>query len=87
MKISWKTHRDGIWPMDIADAPGYQITATQYEKRLLTANPFLRKRYWYWSIINTSGRKLAYGEAANRKEAREKAINAFNQLDNLAQLK
>jgi len=79
MKVSWKTHRDGIWPMDIANLPtGGQITATQYERRLSYANPFKRQRYWCWSIVNASGRKLAQGQEPNRKEARRAALEALD---------
>lgn len=80
MTIVWKTHRDGIWPMDIANlATGETVTATQYEKRLSTKDPFKRKRYWHWSIVNASGRKLAQGEAPNRVEARQAATKAYNE--------
>lgn len=69
--LKWKTYKDGIWPMDIADLPNFgQATATMYEKRLSYTDPFKRKRYWHWSVVNASGRKLAQGEAVNRKEAR-----------------
>lgn len=80
MRVPWKTHRDGIWPMDIADVPGHQITATQYERRLSYSNPFKRQRYWCWSIVNTSGRKVAAGNAPNRKEARKAASQALTTL-------
>lgn len=57
-KITWKTHRDGIWPMDIANlASGHQITATQYERRVSPNSPFKRVRRWHWSIVYAAAMK------------------------------
>lgn len=71
--IKWKTHRDGIWPMDIANLPGgTQVIATQYERRISALDPFKRKKAWLWSITSASGRKMASGNnASTRHEARE----------------
>lgn len=79
MKVVWKTHRDGIWPMDLANPPGFAVCATQYERRI-SSRPFTR-REWYWSITNLMGRKLADGRAANRKEARLAAVAALSGLN------
>ncbi len=83
MTIAWTKHRDGIWPMDIANLPnGGQLCATQYERRTNMLDAFKgRVREWHWSITNASGRKLAEGNRArNRAEARQQAEAALAAL-------